>query len=101
MANRGDPMPRPAQPAPDGPEGGPHRFRPPDWLEEDEELGAAPTDFRRNIWLLLVIIGVVLGAWLANRLEKSLTREQTEDAAPSRSHAPVLAPGPDEVPAAR
>ena len=101
MANRGDPTPKPAQPAPDRPEGGPHRFRPPDWLEEEEELGAAPTDFRRNIWLLLVIIGVVLAAWLAGRLEKSLTREQAGDAAPSRSHTPVLAPGPDEGPAAR
>ncbi len=101
MANRGDPVPSPAQPSPERPEAGPHGFRPSDWLEDEEELGAAPTNFRRNIWLLLVIIGAVLGAWFANRLEESLDPEYVGDAVPSRSHPTVLALEPDEGQAAR
>jgi hypothetical protein len=34
--------------------------------EGEDELDVAPTDFRRNVWLLVVILAVVALAWIAN-----------------------------------
>jgi len=34
--------------------------------EAGNDLDVAPTDFRRNVWLLVVILAVVALAWLAN-----------------------------------
>ena len=50
------------------------RDRPQDEPEEpengarggDDELDVAPTDFGRNVWLLVAILAVVALAWLAN-----------------------------------
>ncbi len=36
--------------------------------ETPQQIEAAPTDFRRHIWLLIVVVGVVLVAWLAETL---------------------------------
>lgn len=41
------------------------------------EVQAAPTDFRRNIWILVVILGVVVGAWLIHRVSRQV--RQTSD----------------------
>ena len=32
------------------------------------EMEAAPTSFRRNIWVLVVIVAVVLAAWIAAKM---------------------------------
>ena len=34
--------------------------------EDDAVPDAAPTQYRRNVWLLIVIVLGVLAAWLAN-----------------------------------
>jgi len=54
------------------------------WNQE-EELGAAPTSYLRNIWLLVVIIVVVLLAWGAYRFAGSRTVQAPppQDASPS------------------
>ena len=38
--------------------------------DEEELPEAAPTDFRRNLWLLYVMVAVVVVAWLASLLAR-------------------------------
>ena len=55
---------------------------------DTEQTEAAPTDFRRHIWLLVVIVVVVLAAWIA---EKSRGDSATRDA--NAPQGPLDRPG--------
>lgn len=68
----------------------------------DEALEAAPTDFRRNVWLLVIILAVVAVAWVlstARQTGRPGEAEGPQPAAPSRS--PLVAPrsGAPRIPA--
>lgn len=61
-------------------------------LPMDEETGAAPTNYGRNIWLLLVILGVIMAAWLIGRPAGGDAPESAGPDVPAPVAAPPVAP---------
>ena len=67
---------------------------PTDGAREDHgKIEPAPTDLRRNVWLLLLILGVVAAAWLANHIFGRVPQRDTEPVPPP---TPTFAPGPQQ-----
>ena len=61
--------------------------------EADGQMEAAPTDFRRNLWILIIILAVVAAAWVVNRI---VGTEPEGDAEPPPPPAPAETSTPQE-----
>jgi len=57
---------------------------------QQQQVEPAPTDFRRHLWLLVLILGVVAAAWLANRVVAAKPeREPEAPASPASTETPA------------
>ena len=73
------PEPASERPAEDEPSQQDAQAHPGGGLPQGDTVSAAPTDYKRNLWLLLLIIAVVAGAWLIGRCSQ---QERADKAGP-------------------
>jgi len=65
--------------------------------EDQEEMEAAPTDFGRNVWLLVIILGVVVLAWVVALVSRPAPSSAPPAATGQASGVARPEPGPTAV----